>query len=83
MSVREVMYYLAEYYIYGIVACCVLVVGLYLFISIRLMLSARKEGIDVCVTAMIPIYNLHIPIRKAIVRRKRNQVYSDDDVIEL
>lgn len=82
---------LADYYLYGIVVCCVIVVALYLVISIRLLLSARKEGINVCVSAMIPIYNLTLIPRKWWVKYKRKRpskkkeedVYAEDEEIEL
>lgn len=90
MSISESMAYLAENYIPGIVVLCVVVVAGYLFFSIRLIVNARREGLNVCISAMIPIYNLIIWLRKVFrkhknnkIRRENNRVLAEDEEIEL
>ncbi len=70
MKLGEIMLYLQQNSKNGtIIAMCVVVV-LYLLFSIIFTVVARKSGINLCATGMIPIYNLHIPVR--VVIRKHN-----------
>lgn len=64
---------LAENYIAGITILSTIVITVYLVFSIRLIKSARKEGLDVCTSCMIPIYNLSVWIRKCIRKRKNKK----------
>lgn len=77
------MYTLAENYILGIIALCVIVVACYLIFSIRLIKTSRQEGLDVCTSAMIPIYNVVLWVRKCIRKYNNSKTYKLDEEIEL
>ena len=80
----------SEYYTYGIVVCCIIVTALYLAFSIRLIITARREGVDVCASALIPIFNIGLFFKKAYRKRKRvklekesSDIFEEDEEIEL
>lgn len=72
MVYREFMQMLADEYIIGISVLIVFVIAIHIFFSVRLIVTSRREGLDVCVSAMIPIYNLVLWVRKSI-RKYRNK----------
>lgn len=74
---------LADYYIVGISVICVLVVTLYLVFSIRLIITSRREGINACASALIPVYNLILWIRKCRRKKKSLAVFDEDEEIKL
>ena len=74
---------LADMYLYGVLASIFIVVGVYVFYSVRVLLSCRKNGIDICASAMIPVYNLTLPVRVLIKKHKEKQIYGEDEEIEL
>lgn len=71
MSLSEIMATLADQYVIGIIICCFIVSGLYIAFSVRLIITARSEGMNVCASAMIPIYQLILWFRKCLRKRKR------------
>lgn len=71
MSLSEIMATLADQYIVGITLCCLIVSGLYIAFSARLIITARAEGMNVCASAMIPVYQLILWFRKCLRKRKR------------
>lgn len=86
----EVMKTLADYYTYGIVVCCIIATALYLAFSIRLIITARREGLDVCASALIPIFNIGLFFKKVYRKRKRvklekesKDIFEEDEEIEL
>lgn len=83
VSFSEIMQALADYYIIGISVICVLVITLYLVFSIRLIITSRREGINACASALIPIYNLILWIRKCMRKKKNSAVFDEDEEIEL
>lgn len=83
MSLGSVMQFLADNYIVGISIACVLVVALYLTFSIRLIVTSRREGINACVSAMIPPYNIILWIRKCRRKKKNSIIPDEDEEIEL
>ena len=83
MSFKEVMQALADYYIVGISVLCVIIVSLYLIFSIRLIITSRREGINACASAMIPVYNLILWLRKWRRKKKNSTVMDEDEEIEL
>lgn len=72
MVYREFMKMLADEYVIGISVLIVFVVAIHIFFSVRLIVTSRREGLDVCVSAMIPVYNLVLWVRKSI-RKYRNK----------
>lgn len=83
MTVSEVAKYLADYYIYGISIASTLFVILYLIFSIRLVITARRENMDVCVSAFIPLWNIITWVRKSLKHRKNSKIIGEDEEIEL
>lgn len=83
MSFKEVMQALANYYVVGITIICIVVVTLYLIFSIRLIITSRREGINACASAMIPIYNLILWLRKWRRKKKNSKLMGEDEEIEL
>ncbi len=79
MVYREFMQMLADEYIIGISVLIVFVIAIHIFFSVRLIVTSRREGLDVCVSAMIPIYNLVLWVRKSIRKYKNKKI----DKIEL
>lgn len=75
----ELMLFLQEQYLLGMVAGSLIVVGVYLYISIWLLLRARKVGLDVGVSAMIPVYNLSIGVRSIIKKKKLSKKAKEFD----
>ena len=65
MSLSEIMATLADQYVIGIIVCCLIVSGLYIAFSVRLIIM------NVCASAMIPIYQLILWFRKCLRKRKR------------
>lgn len=81
----EIMIKLADYYFYGIIACWVAVLIGYLVFSIRLIVTARRMGMDVCATAMIPGWNFVLWVRKCLRKRKERKLLAvdvADDTVE-
>lgn len=72
MVYREFMQMLADEYVIGISVLIVFVIAIHIFFSVRLIVTSRREGLDVCVSAMIPVYNLVLWVRKSI-RKYRNK----------
>lgn len=72
MVYREFMKMLADEYVIGISVLIVFVIAIHIFFSVRLIVTSRREGLDVCVSAMIPVYNLVLWVRKSI-RKYRNK----------
>lgn len=66
----NIMKMLANYYIVGIIVSSIVIVGLYVLISTRLVITSRRKGINVCGTGFIPIYNLTLLIRQAMVSKR-------------
>lgn len=90
MITPETMKYLADNYIYGIIGVSVVVAVVYILFSVRLVVTARRVGIDVCATAFIPGYNLILLVRKWILciknrasRRKSAPSYEPDEEFDL
>lgn len=83
MSFPEIMQFLADNYVVGMSVFIVLLISIYLLFSIRLIITARREGLDICVSAMIPIYSLILWIRKCIKKRKNNKKFKPDAEIVL
>lgn len=90
MTLSETILALSENYVIGISVLCVVVVAGYLFFSIRLIVTARREGLNICMSAMIPFVNLIIWFRKCLrkhknnkIRRENSRVLAEDEEIEL
>lgn len=83
MEFKDFMQFLADNYIVGISVACVVVIAVYLVFSIRLMISARREGINACASALIPIYNLILWVRKWRRKKKNSATLAEDEEIEL
>ena len=83
LSLKDIMLILQQNYIVGISIACVIVVALYLAFSIRLIVTSRREGINACASAMIPVYNLILWIRKWRRKKKNNIVLAEDEEIEI
>ena len=79
MVYREFMQMLADEYVIGISVLIVFVIAIHIFFSVRLIVTSRREGLDVCVSAMIPVYNLVLWVRKSIRKYRNKKV----DKIEL
>lgn len=77
------MLFLANNYVYGIVLLCCVVCIIYLAFSIRLIVTSRREGINLCAMAMIPVINILLWVRKCVVKRKNNKVFREDEIIEI
>lgn len=65
------MLYLAENYRVGIAVCCAVVCVVYVSYSVLVAVYARKRGLGVCAAAFVPVYNLSIPIRVKLLKRKK------------
>lgn len=65
------MIWLADNYVAGIIVACIVVLIIYIGISLVIMFSAREEGLDICVSAMIPVWNLGILLRTKFHKKKR------------
>lgn len=74
MNIPEVIQYLADNYKVGIPVLCGVVVLGYLVFSIRLIVTSRREGLNVCMSAMIPAVNLFIWMRKGLRKHKNNKI---------
>lgn len=90
MNLSSMIEFLSINYIVGISVFCTIVVIGYLVFSIRLIVTSRREGLDVCMTAMIPIVNVFLWFKKCIRRHKNkkillesSRVLKDDEEIEL
>lgn len=83
MSFSELMQFLADNYTIGIPLFISLLIGVYLLFSIRLIITSRREGLNICVSAMIPVYSLILWIRKCIRKRKNNKKIKPDAEIIL
>lgn len=82
MELKSLMALFAREYVVGTAVIGITVVSIYLFFSIRLIITSRKEGIDVCASAMIPVYNLILWVRKCIRHRKNNKkIKSNSEII--
>lgn len=79
----ETMKFLADNYIIGIVVSCIIVISLYVFISIKIMSFSRKQHIDICTSAFVPVYNIGILIKALVKKKKDNAVLKDDEEISL
>ena len=79
----ETMKILADNYIIGILLSCVIVISIYVFISIRIMSFARKQHIDVCTSAFVPIVSAGILIKALVKRRKDNATLKENEEISL
>lgn len=79
MVYREFMQMLADEYVIGISVLIVFVIAIHIFFSVRLIVASRRDGLDVCVSAMIPVYNLVLWVRKSIRKYRNKKV----DKIEL
>lgn len=77
------MLVLQQNYVVGMSVACTVVVALYLAFSIRLIVTSRREGINACASAMIPVYNLILWIRKWRRKKKNNQAIPEDEEITL
>ena len=65
-QITEVMGYLAENYMWGIIICCAVVVVIYLLFSIRLLFTSRDVGMRLYVSAFIPVLNVLLWVVKCI-----------------
>lgn len=83
MSFSELMQFLADNYTIGIPIFISLLIGVYLLFSIRLIITSRREGLNICVSAMIPVYSLILWVRKCIRKRKNNKKIKPDAEIIL
>lgn len=83
MSFSELMQFLADNYTIGILIFISLLIGVYLLFSIRLIITSRREGLNICVSAMIPVYSLILWVRKCIRKRKNNKKIKPDAEIIL
>lgn len=85
MRSAEVMKYLADNYLWGILVVSLVCIAIYLIISISLIVKARRVGVDVCASAMIPLFNLGIlfKIKKVKLQKETSQLedrdYEDDE----
>lgn len=77
------MQYLADNYVYGIAVLCSVVCIIYLIFSIRLIVTSRREGINICASAMIPFVNIIFWVRKCVVKHKNNKVFKDGEIIKI
>lgn len=66
----EIMKLLADNYVVGIVVACIIVIALYILISVKILLYARKQKLDICSSAFIPLYHIVIWVRSMIRKRK-------------
>lgn len=55
---KNIMGFLAEYYIVGICVSILIVVGIYILVSINILRWCRKNCFDVGVSAFIPIVGI-------------------------
>lgn len=83
MSIAEIMALLAENWIPGVSVCIAVCVIIYLVFSIRLVVTARRVDMNVGVTAMIPVWNLVLWLRKCWRNHKLNKPIKEDEEIEL
>lgn len=83
MGISGIMAFLADNYIYGISVSCVVVISMYLAFSIRLIVTARRVGMNICASAMIPIYNIVLWVKKCIVKHRASKPYGAEEEIEL
>lgn len=83
MDISSFMALLAEEYVIGTAITCTVVVAIYLTFSIRLIVTARREGINVCASAMIPVYNLILWFRKCLRHRKNTKKIKPNSEITL
>lgn len=83
MSLSGVMATLADQYVIGIIICCLIVSGLYIAFSVRLIITARSEGMNICATAMIPFYQIILWVIKCFRRHKRIKRVKEKQKLEL
>lgn len=62
---------LADQYIEGIVVVSVVVCMVYIVLGVSIVRMSRQNGINVCTSAFLPVYQLSLPIRVALLKRKR------------
>lgn len=77
------MLWLAENWVVGVSVISVICVTLYLTYSILLVRSCRKVNYDVGVSAMIPIWNIIVLIKRGLKVRKLTKVIKEDELIEI
>ena len=77
----EIMIVLADRYVIGIACLSFLIVVGYLVFSVLLVIRARRVGMDICVGAFIPFWNLVVWMRVALRRRalRRNSGVGSSD----
>ena len=77
------MLYLADNYVYGIAILCCVVSAVYIAFSVRLVITSRREGINICALAFVPVLNIILRVRKCVVRRKHNKTFKEDEIIKI
>lgn len=80
------MYFLAENWLAGYIVMDILVVGIYLIFSIRLIKTSRKIGYDVGASALLPVINILIWLKKCNRSRKikkQNKPFKENEQIKL
>lgn len=77
------MLYLADNYVYGITILCCVVSAVYIAFSVRLVITSRREGINICALAFVPVLNIILWVRKCVVRRKHNKTFKEDEIIKI
>lgn len=92
---QEIMLYLQQNSYYGTIISMCVVVFFYLLFSILLIVFARRNGLNICASGMIPIFNLLIPIRVLIKnvssrekkpkkeKEVKEEIFGEDDEIIL
>lgn len=69
----DIMVVLAREWKIGYVIFSILGVLIYLVFSINLVTTSRKEGYDIGVSGMIPLWNIVVLIKKKLFIAKKNK----------
>ena len=79
----KVMLVLAREWQIGYAVSISICVITYLLYSILLVVSCRKKGMDVGVSAMIPIVNLIVLVQRGVLIHRKKRIAAMNEEIEL
>lgn len=77
---------LASYYYIVIPITIVIVIGIYVWYSVRTIILCRRSGMDIGMSGMIPVWNVILRIRrviKGIRERRKARKEKEEEVFEL
>ena len=74
MRFGEVMLYLQQNSYYGSIVTMCIVVFFYILASVLFIVLARRSSLNICASGMVPVYNLHIPVRVIIRKIKEKNL---------